>query len=93
MKKIEKKKRFKPYHYVLLSLPLIMVIMWIISIKTSQKVIIQEAGLRLSPINNTAPLLRSLFIFIGAYLAFLAVIFHENLREIFLKRKKTSRPY
>jgi hypothetical protein len=88
MKKNIKKTKFKIYHYLLLSLPLVMAIAWVISIVNSQKLLITDVGLRLSPIRDSAPLLRGLFVFMGAYLVFLGVIFHENLREFFVKFKK-----
>lgn len=66
--------------------PLVIAIVWLVFIVLSRTSIIVEDGIRLSPVRNTAPLIFSLVIFIIGYLAFLAIMFSEELATIFHKK-------
>tara|TARA_Y100000310_G_C20684803_1_gene818273 strand:- start:3398 stop:3748 length:351 start_codon:yes stop_codon:yes gene_type:complete len=83
------KKKSDIIRKILIFLPLTLCTLWVISLIAKQKLIyLPNIGLKLSPIRDSTPLITGLVIFICGYLLFLAILYFEDLKGFFNKKKK-----
>jgi|TARA_B100000315_G_scaffold256759_1_gene303508 hypothetical protein len=76
----------------LISLPLVLCALWIISLILKQKLIyLPNIGLKLSPIRDNTPLIMGLVIFIAGYLLFLSILYFEDIKSFFKSPSKKKK--
>ncbi|MBW2980440.1 hypothetical protein KY360_03425 [Candidatus Woesearchaeota archaeon] len=72
---------------IALLMPLIIAMVWLIYVIVSSKTFTLAGGARLAPIRDTTPLIIGLCVFIGGYMLFMFMMFSEDIKEMFSKKK------
>ena len=73
-------------------LPLFLGIIWLVSVaKNRVTVIATETGLKLSPSQNTKPVITGLIIFNLGYIIFIVLMFKSEMRDFFTEFSKKKR--
>ena len=72
-------------------MPLIIAMIWLVYVLASSKTFTLVGGARLAPIRDTTPLIIGLCVFIGGYMLFMLMMFSEDIKEMFSKKKPKKR--
>ena len=80
------KKYIKIWRFLLLFIPLLVAIVILIYVRTSQEV---SGAEYMAPIENTTMII-SLMVFIAGYLCFLILMFFDDIKSFFIKQKATK---
>ena len=82
------KIRSKKMKVIALLMPLVIAIIWLIIIVSSNRtILLGDGGAQLAPISDTEPLIIGLSVFVVGYMLFMVMMFYDDINTFFVRNK------